>query len=147
MLARAHRLNDATPDLERVETLAAAMFERASWPRARMHAHQRAKLEESVRHAVRHSSFYRDAIGELGSDFRLDELPILTKRTLMSNFDRIVTDSRLRLVDLEEHLASERAHEPFLGEYRVVATGGTTGVRAIAVYDLGAWEYALASMK
>jgi len=64
----------------------------------------------------------------------------------MAEFDRIVTDRRLRLANAERHLAGERAGEPLFGEYRVVASGGTTGVRGVVVYDQPAWEVAVASI-
>jgi hypothetical protein len=35
---------------------------------------------------------------------RLAELPVLTKGELMGSFDELVTDPRLRLADLLEHL-------------------------------------------
>ena len=79
-------------------------------------------------------------------DINLQQLPILTKTTLMAEFDQIVTDRRLRLADAEQHLAGDRAGAPLFGEYRVVASGGTTGVRGVVVYDQPAWEVAVASI-
>jgi phenylacetate-CoA ligase len=132
---------------ERVEALAAQMLERERWPRARLLAFQRRRLRAIVRHAVAHSPYYRRVIGDVGNgDVDLQQLPILTKTTLMAEFDRIVTDRRLRLADAERHLAGERAGEPLFGEYRVVASGGTTGVRGVVVYDQRAWDVAVATV-
>jgi phenylacetate-CoA ligase len=132
---------------ERVEALAAQMLDRERWPRARLLDFQRRRLRATVRHAIAHSPYYRRVIGDVGKgDVRLHELPILTKTTLMAEFDRIVTDRRLHLADAERHLAGERAGEPLLGEYRVVASGGTTGLRGVVVYDQPAWEVAVASI-
>ena len=64
----------------------------------------------------------------------------------MAEFDRIVTDRRLRLVEAERHLAGEQADEPLFGEYRVVASGGTTGQRGVVIYDQPAWDVAVASL-
>ena len=147
------RKNMTGPQLERrdarkrVEALAAQMLERESWPRDRLLEFQRLRLREIVQHAVAHSPYYREVIGDVGNDdIRLDRLPILTKTTLMAEFDRIVTDRRLRLADAERHLSGERAGEPLFGEYRVVASGGTTGERGVVVYDQAAWEVAVASL-
>jgi phenylacetate-CoA ligase len=105
------------------------------------------RLREIVQHAVAKSPYYRRVIGEIGTrDIRLSDLPILTKAALTAHFDEIVTDRRLRLADLEDHLASEHAAEPLFDEYRVVGTGGTTGKRSVVVYHTPAWEVAIASV-
>ena len=49
----------------------------------------------------------------------------------MIEFDGVVTDRRLRLAGAERHLAVERAGELLFGEYRVFASGGTTGERRV----------------
>ena len=131
----------------RVEALAAEMLARERWPRERLLSFQRRRLRAIVQHAVAHSPYYRQVIGNVSSgDISLQELPILTKTTLMAEFDRIVTDRRLRLADAERHLAGDRAGEPLFDEYRIVASGGTTGVRGVVVYDQPAWEVAVASI-
>jgi phenylacetate-CoA ligase len=132
---------------KRVEALATAMADRERWPRERLLQLQQSRLRESVEHAVANSPYYRDVIGEVGNGaVDLQRLPVLTNATLMAEFDRIVTDPRLRLADAEDHLASERAGEPMFGEYRIVGSGGTTGKRGIVVYDQPAWDVAIASL-
>jgi phenylacetate-CoA ligase len=130
-----------------VRTLAARMMERERWAPARLHAHQAACLDDLLRHAAAHSPHYRDALGPLPrTPLALHELPVLDKATLMAQFDRIVTDPRLRLADLERHLAGPHAAEPLPGGYRVVGSGGTSGQRGVVVYDRHAWDTALASV-
>ena len=75
----------------------------------------------------------------------LAEFPVLTKHELMRNFDDIVTDPRLTLKRLEAHLDSANPGAMLFDEYRVAATGGTTGIRAVIVYDREGWESGLAS--
>jgi phenylacetate-coenzyme A ligase PaaK-like adenylate-forming protein len=53
----------------------------------------------------------------------------------MDNFDRIVTDPRLRRTEVEAHLASTDPGRPVLGRYRVFATAGTTGLRGLFLYS------------
>src|SRR5262245_43719328 len=117
---RSHqRLGDAQSARSRVEALAAEMIARECWPHERMLELQRRRLREMVQHAVANSPYYRDVIGALGDGpIDLQHLPVLTKTTLMAEFDRIVTDRRLRLADAEQHLASKRAAQPMFGEYR-----------------------------
>ncbi len=130
--------------LDRVHTLAAEMMEHDRWPPARLRAHQAERLRALLRHAVAHAPHYRDAIGSPAKS--LHELPVLNKATLMSQFDRIVTDERLRLAELERHLLGEHAAEPLCDGHRVVGSGGTTGQRGVVVYDRAAWDIALASV-
>lgn len=116
------------------------------WSRAALLAHQQRRLSEALQHAVAHSPYYRETIGHLvATGAPLSEFPVLTKRQLMQNFDRIVTDSRLTLERLEAHLDGFDPGAMLFDEYRVAATGGTTGERAIIVYDRPGWESGLAS--
>jgi phenylacetate-CoA ligase len=69
-------------------------------------------------------------------DVDLASLPTLSKETLVERFDDLVTDRRLRLADVEAHLAGPDAAEPLLGAYRVFSTSGTTGLRGLMVFDL-----------
>src|SRR5262245_20072303 len=129
----------------RAEALAAEMNERDRWSRERLLEFQSWRLREIVRYAVANSTYYRRVIGDIGTgNIELKQLPVLTKVTLMAEFDQIVTDRRLRLVDAEEHLASESAAEPMFGEYRIVGSGGTSGCRGVVVYDQSAWDVAVA---
>ncbi len=120
---------------------------RAEWSRERLLAFQQGALQAALRHAVSSSAFYCETIGDLmARDAPLDAFPVLTKRALMENFDRIVTDRRLNRHLVEGHLSGEGAGSLLLGEYRTVATGGTTGERGVAVYDRAAWLAAIANM-
>ncbi len=131
----------------RIAALACEMAARDRWPRERLLEFQHHRLHSIVRYAVANSPYYREVIGKRGSDsLDLSELPVLTKTTLMAEFDRIVTDPRLRLADAERHLAGERAAEPLFGNYRVVGSGGTSGRRGIVIYDRPAWDVAVASL-
>jgi phenylacetate-CoA ligase len=132
---------------EHVQALSARMMERERWPRERLLEYQSTRLGEIVSDAIAHSPYYREVLGPMpGGSIDLQQLPLLTKSTLMAEFDRIVTDPRLRRAELEQHVSSERAAQTLFGEYRVVGTGGTTGQRGLAVYDQAAWDVALAGM-
>ena len=58
----------------------------------------------------------------------------------MDSFDELVTDPRLRLDDLLEHLDRIERDELYLGEYRVMASSGSSGHKAVFVYDRAAWR-------
>jgi len=118
-----------------------------AWSRDQLVEQQRRRLDATIRHAVEASAYYRGVLGRsVDAGAPLEELPILTKSTLMEQWDRIVTDPRLRLRDVEAHLAGERAGTLLLGEYRVCATSGTTGERAVVVYDRAGWHQVVANI-
>jgi phenylacetate-CoA ligase len=139
----------ASPFLDQaaVRRLAGELSARDGWSRTALLELQRQRLHGLIEHAVSASPYYRDAIGAAGHGRpSLEDLPILTKTRLMDEWDRIVTDPRLRLNEVEAHLAGERCGELYLGEYRAFATGGTTGERAVIVYDTHGWLAAIANV-
>ena len=73
-----------------------------------MFAHQAQAFRKIVQHAESASPFYRDLNRSIDLDagFQLSHLPVIDKRRLMENFDAVVTDQRLRRVDLDRHLAN-----------------------------------------
>ena len=68
----------------------------------------------------------------------------MTKTDLMDNFDAIVTDPRLSRQLCEDHL-DQRPGEHLLGEFQVVASGGSSGLRGVFVYGWDAWATCYAS--
>ncbi|MGY1706484.1 phenylacetate--CoA ligase family protein [Geodermatophilus sp. SYSU D00697] len=110
-----------------------ALDARDRWTRGEVADHQRRALRALLEHAVTRSPYYREVLGPAAADRPLPDLPVLTKATLMEQFDRIVCDPRLRRADLEAHLAGEDPGRSFLGGFRVATTSGTTGRRAIVV--------------
>jgi phenylacetate-coenzyme A ligase PaaK-like adenylate-forming protein len=139
----------AAPTVDRavVAPLVVELAAHDTWSRRRLLEMQRGRLDEALRHAVTNSAFYRAAIGpamERGGS--LQDLPVLTKSTLMGQWDRIVTDPRVHLRDVEAHLAGDRPGDLLLGEHRACASGGTTGERAVIVYDGPAWNHVVANV-
>lgn len=64
---------------------------RNAWSRERLLDLQRQKLGEILRFAAVASPYYQETLGELVScNAPLSDFPILTKRLLMANFDRII---------------------------------------------------------
>ena len=118
--------------------LSKALIARDSWTRTELEAHQQRELEALKRHAAAHSPFWRDRLAG-------GMPPPLDKATLMANFDHAVTDPRLRLARLEEHLAQLRGDDMLDDEYRAMATGGTTGRRGVFVYSRAEWVVGIAS--
>jgi phenylacetate-CoA ligase len=128
----------ATSDPLAPEALGARAFEllqRDAWSRERFVEHQREGLRSLIRHAVASSPYYREALGPGAENAELADLPTLSKTVLMEQFDRVVTDGRLRLADLEPFLDAADTGVLYLGEYRVFSTSGTTGVPGLFPYS------------
>jgi phenylacetate-CoA ligase len=111
------------------------LLERDRWPREQLLEFQRKRLRGLLRHAVDRSPYYREALGPDAEDADLAQLPTLPKRLLMEQFDRIVTDPRVRLGGLESFLDSAAAGAAYLGEFRVFSTSGTSGTPGIFAYS------------
>ena len=124
-------------DLAELQAQGAELIARDGWSREQLLAFQRGRLQELIAHATAASPYYREVLGpEAGSgEIPLEQLPTLSKATLIDQFDRIVTDPRLRLAELEEHLQGSDPGALFLNRYRVFSTSGTSGVRALIVYS------------
>lgn len=114
---------------------------RERWSRDQLEAYQRDRLGALVAHACSHSRFHRERYGgELAaSEIELQRLPPVTKAEWMGAFDRIVADSRLRLADVEAELAATTTDRLYLEEYRLMASSGSTGRRAVYVWSRADW--------
>ena len=81
--------------------------------------------------------FYAERLRDVDpARFELRQLPTLTKPEMMANFDRVLTDRRLRRADLEEFLGDpNRLGQWYLGQYAPSRTSGTQGEPALIVQD------------
>jgi phenylacetate-CoA ligase len=129
-----HRTALATRSLR----LAHAHAARDRWPRQRLHTHQRARLEALARHAVAHSPFWRERLGT--GPFDLATMPPLDKTTLMERFDDMACDRRLRRDELLAHLDGLEDDALYLDRYRVMTSSGSSGRKALFVYDDPGWS-------
>jgi phenylacetate-coenzyme A ligase PaaK-like adenylate-forming protein len=76
---------------------------------------------------------------------RPEDLPVLTKRELIEQFDRIATDPRVRRDGIAAFLARSRdPRELYLGEFHVVHTSGTSGEVCFVAYSRKEWMKATA---
>jgi phenylacetate-CoA ligase len=129
----AKRLRDVAEALARSR----ALGERERWPRERLERFQQERLEALVRHARERSPFWAERLPPGG--VRLDRLPTLAKEEMMDRFDDLVTDRRLCRDELLRHLGAIDRDELYHGEFRVMATSGSTGAKGLFVYDRRGW--------
>jgi putative adenylate-forming enzyme len=131
--------------LAQLQAIGAELAAHDRWSRAQLLDFQRERLRALVDHATAHSPYYRETLGAAvrgaaRGEIRLDRLPTLPKAALVEQFDRIVTDPRLRLDELEEHLHGDPGGL-HLDRYRAFATSGTSGLRALVVYSDDEFRY------
>jgi phenylacetate-CoA ligase len=134
---RLKRLQDTVRGVREAKGLA----ERERWPRERLERFQQEKLAELAAYAMDRSAFWRERLPR--GRLRLTALPVLTKDELMGRFDELVTDQRLRLDELLVHLDQIHDDALHLGEYRAMTTSGSSGRKAVFVYDRAGWRAVL----
>jgi phenylacetate-coenzyme A ligase PaaK-like adenylate-forming protein len=123
------------------------MKQRDTWTRQELKEYQLERLSALVRHAKTNSPFYREHLDGVDLDrlSGIEQLPTTDKRTMMENFDRFVTDPRLKLAEIQDHLEGLTRDEYFRGEYRALSTGGSSGYAGVFVFDRGEWRTVMAS--
>lgn len=114
------------------------------WPRKRVLAHQAQAVEAVRKAAYAHSPFYRQ-FHEGRTERPLQELPVLTKRMLMAQFDELVTDRAIRKAHVEAHLETLQGDDRYLGRYWVNATSGSTGQPGLFLFDAQGWATTIAA--
>jgi phenylacetate-CoA ligase len=118
---------------------ARALAERERWPMERREARKRERLTDLVRHAARHSAYYREALAGYDPGVGAGSLPELSKATMMERFDEVVCDQRLRRDALLRHAEQLRDDGLYLGAYRAMTTSGSSGRKGLFVYDQAGW--------
>jgi len=116
-----------------------------SWPQEWLADYQRRHVGELIEFARRHSDFYRELYGDVKPDAELAELPVVTKEAMMANFDSFVTDRRLKLSELRGHLETLNRDEYYRGEYRVITSSGSSGLKGVFVYSRAEWSWTIAA--
>lgn len=120
------------------------MRRRESWTREQLLDYQAKRLKQLREHAWAHSPFYRNFHKGLECA-PLAQLPVLTKPQLIDHFDDIVTDRRITMRALDDHVARRSPGTRFRHRYWVCATSGTTGRHAVIPYGFSEWATVLAS--
>ncbi len=116
---------------------------RLGWSAERLALEREARLRALLQWSHDNSDFWRQrlAVYDLASftEADLPTLPVLTKKELMANFDRVVTNPRLTLARVNDHV-DQLERDTYLDEgYRAVVTSGTGGTRGLFLYDWSEW--------
>ncbi|MEW6442004.1 MAG: hypothetical protein AB1640_13800 [bacterium] len=122
------------------------------WTIHQIREYQDQRMRSLVKYAIEHSPFYREFYARIDPDkpYDYESLPVLTKKIMMDNYDRFVTDSKLKIHDLQEHVHNLTRDEYYLGSYRVLSTGGSSGLTGFFAFNrsewrtlIGAWQRAM----
>ncbi len=116
---------------------------RLRWSADRLAAERERRLRELLAWSAQHSPFHAARLCGVDvnrfTEADLVSLPIMTKPDLMDHFDQVVTDPALTFDVVNEHIAGLDDDAYLLGQYRAVATSGTTGKRGLFVYGWDEW--------
>jgi phenylacetate-coenzyme A ligase PaaK-like adenylate-forming protein len=109
---------------------------------------QQRLLRSLLKHAATHSEFYRELYEGIDtSNCPLSDLPVVTKSVMMDNFDRLVTDKRLKLQEIQNWMQEKKSDgKKYLGEFIPIGTSGSSGVTALIVYHRKALELVQANL-
>ena len=122
-----------------------ALEKSCKWSAAELRAHQSRQVRDLLQFARERSPFFQRFHRGLENK-PLEELPILTKTTLMENFDELVTDRAVRLKDAEAFLHESDGTGLFRGKYVALSTSGSTGQRGVFLFSPAEWIECLASI-
>lgn len=94
------------------------------------------RMRELVDYARKNSPFYKELYACIGEDFKLTDLPPVTKPQMMASFDDILTDRSISMKKIEEFTSDlDNIGHKIDGKYLVFKTSGSTGVPAVILYD------------
>ncbi|MDH5781445.1 MAG: hypothetical protein OEZ07_02615 [Dehalococcoidia bacterium] len=129
-------------DLARAIVYRQALIKHEYWPRAKLEELQQRRLAKLLDWVTQRSPFYRELCSTLrmSQPYSLQDFPAMDKKTYMKHFDEIVTDRRLRLSELQKHMANVSGDDYYLNEYRLLTTAGSSGHKTVVVFNRKEWS-------
>jgi phenylacetate-coenzyme A ligase PaaK-like adenylate-forming protein len=119
------------------------VISRLTWSAERLKAERQRRLRDMIRIAKQRSAWHRERLAHIDPDRITEEslrdIAPMTKEDLMTNFDVISTDPRVTLDVVETHLAGLKSDAYLLDRYHAIASGGSTGRRAVVAHDWDPW--------
>lgn len=97
---------------------------------------QHERLQALVSWSRNNSPFYKELYQNVKAPFSLTDLPIVNKKQLMEHFDDWITDSSIKLHDIEAFMNNlDNIGRKFKDKYLIFTTSGSTGNPLVAVCD------------
>lgn len=117
-----------------------------SWSKNQLKAVRNLRLRKLLHYVKANSPWYQKHLANINLDYFTEEhlidIPSMDKVTLMENWDEIVTDRRLSLALVEQHIEKMKDDGDtlyLLDCYHVLATSGSSGKRGIYIYNWDEW--------
>ena len=112
---------------------------RLRWDAGRLAAERERRLRELLVYAADRSPFWRERLAGIDlanfTEADLPSLPVLTRAEMMAEFDRVVTDPRLTLARIQQHLDQPDGDRGYMDDqYQAIITSGYIGTQAVHVY-------------
>jgi phenylacetate-CoA ligase len=97
---------------------------------------QQERFRKLIKHAARVSPYYERKFAGINLETcALTDLPILTKREMMENFEDVITDRTIRREDVQRFVEDpSNLGKLFKGKYAIAHTSGTQGQPALIVH-------------
>jgi phenylacetate-CoA ligase len=126
------------------------LMRNAKLSRVELEAIKLEKFRRLVQHVQEKSPYYAEIIKERGIDPDTcvpQDFPVLTKSTLMANFDRMVVDRKITKHRVAEFLTrSTVPNELLFDKYHVLHTSGTSGEVGYFLYSERDWLHGIAAL-
>ncbi len=120
---------------------------RSEWYLDRIRRYQLNNLKYILTHAKQHSLWYKETLSKIDiAEFKwsdLEKIPVLNKKDIMDNWDKIITTPAINF-----KLACElvKSNAPHSYPYQIVKSGGSTATPGVYLYDRSAWMSAFNSI-
>jgi len=90
---------------------------------------QKQRLNRLLRYTLAKSEFYQNLYKGIDiEDCNFQDLPVVTKSTMMYNYNSFVTDKRLRLQEIQQWQSSKNNNgKLYLDEFIPIPTSGSSG--------------------
>ena len=130
--------------LQKIKQHIREFLDRTTWSREKITEFQEQNLKKLLQYVVIQSPFYRERCQYINFDElllpQLQKIKPSTKKDIMENWNRVVCSTRLSLQIAEDYLNQQREgkeENPFFDDYYyITATGGSSGLRGLFVWDL-----------
>lgn len=93
------------------------------------------RLHKLVEYARQNSPYLRELYKDLPENYTLQDIPIVTKKMIIDNYDNWVTDPSVKLKDLKEFTSNPDNVGKRYHNYLVCKTSGSTGEAVIVLHD------------
>lgn len=98
--------------------------------RSEMLALQNKKWQRLLQYVNKNSPYYSAIIKNLAlplEQIRPQHFPVLTKKVIQEHFDQIVTDRRIQLKGIHQHVETKSPDQLYLNRYHILKTSGSSG--------------------